>query len=316
MKTRIIRFLSILALSVFAFSLTACSNLTDAELETIEELLNANDITTEQLRALELTPEVKEVICDIIADECEKKGVVIDRDFLKSLDLDYTALADYKVAEEDYLEFKENMNWDPAITKQILDNLGVDEAEVNETLKETGLTEDELLILLEAANDPEVESFSDVMHQPKVRDIGVNLHVDVPELGIKLDDVPIGEIVDATDESIAAAKEAGTFLQGIGVPVDTFKEYLTPPKVKASDVIATLEPVGEVTREISKNIDPTIIRDIIEGRELDVNKLVPVDGYDEIIDEAQGYVDELIEEFHFLRAMVKDIIAVDHSDIE
>lgn len=318
MKTRIIRLLSILALSLFAFSLTACSELTDAEIETIKDLMNANDITIEQLRALELTPEVKDVICDIIADECEKKGVEIDREFLKSLDLDFTALAEYKIEEEDLEEFKENMNWDPAITKQILDNMGVDEAEVNETLKETGLTEDELLVLLEAANDPAVEDFNDVLHQPKVRDIGVNLHVDVPELGLKLDDVPIGDIVDAADESIAVAKDAGIFLKGVGVPVDSIKSYLTPPKIKTADVLATLEPVGEVTKEVAKNIDPTIIRDLIEGKELDVNKLVPADGYDAIIDEAQDYVDELIAETvpEDLAKFIGLVLAVDHSDIE
>lgn len=316
MKTRIIKLLSFLALMLFSFSLCACDQLTDAEIDTIKDLLNANDITTEQLRALELTPEVKDVICDIIADECEKKGVSIDREYLKSLDLDFTALAEYKIDEEDLKEFRENMNWDPEITKAILTNVGVDEAEFNEMIKETGLTEDELLIILEAANKPEVTCARDVLDNPKVRDVDVNLHVDVPELGVDLKKVSIGEIVDAYDESAAFARNAGVFLNGVGVPVDDVVSYFKPSKVTASDVIAYLQPVGEVAKEVTKEIDPSLIRDIIEKKEIDVNKLVPVDGYEDVILEAQGYVDDLIEENvpEDLAKFIGLVLAVDHSE--
>lgn len=316
MKTKIIKFLSFLALMLFAFSLTACDQLTDAEIETIKDLLNANDITTEQLRALELTPEVKDVICDIIADECEKKGVEIDREYLKSLDLDFTALAEYKVDEEQLKAFRENMNWDPAITKEILTNAGVDEAEFNEKIKETGLTEDELLVVLEAANESDVTCARDVLDKPKVRDIDVNLHIDVPELGVDLKKVSIGEIMDAYDESAAFAKNAGVFLNGVGVPVDDVVSYLKPEKITASDVIKYLQPVGEAAQEVAKEIDPTLIRDIIEKQEIDINKLVPVEGYDEIILEAQNYVDELIDENvpDDLAKFIGLVLAVDHSN--
>lgn len=315
MKTRIIRFLSILALLLFAFSLTACDELSDAEIETIKDLMNANDITTEQLRALELSPEVKDVICDIIADECEKKGVTIDREYLKSMDLDFTALAEYKIDEADLKEFKDNMNWDPAITKAILTNAGVDEAEFNETIKETGLTEDELLVILAAANEPDVTCLRDVLDKPEVRDVDVNLHIDVPELGVDLKTVPVGEILDAYDETAAFAKDAGVFLRGIGVPVDDIISYLEPEEIKASDILAYLQPVGEAAKEVSNNIDPTIIQDIIEGNEIDVNKLVPVDGYDDIILEAQNYVDELIDKEvpDELAKFIGLVLAVDHS---
>ena len=316
MKTKIIKFLSFLALMLFAFSLTACDQLTDAEIETIKDLLNANDITTEQLRALELTPEVKDVICDIIADECEKKGVEIDREYLKSLDLDFTALAEYKVDEEQLKAFRENMNWDPAITKEILTNAGVDEAEFNEKIKETGLTEDELLVVLEAANESDVTCARDVLDKPKVRDIDVNLHIDVPELGVDLKKVSIGEIMDAYDESAAFAKNAGVFLNGVGVPVDDVVSYFKPEKITASDVIKYLQPVGEAAQEVAKEIDPTLIRDIIEKQEIDINKLVPVEGYDEIILEAQNYVDELIDENvpDDLAKFIGLVLAVDHSN--
>ena len=316
MKTKIIKFLSFLALMLFAFSLTACDQLTDAEIETIKDLLNANDITTEQLRALEPTPEVKDVICDIIADECEKKGVEIDREYLKSLDLDFTALAEYKVDEEQLKAFRENMNWDPAITKEILTNAGVDEAEFNEKIKETGLTEDELLVVLEAANESDVTCARDVLDKPKVRDIDVNLHIDVPELGVDLKKVSIGEIMDAYDESAAFAKNAGVFLNGVGVPVDDVVSYLKPEKITASDVIKYLQPVGEAAQEVAKEIDPTLIRDIIEKQEIDINKLVPVEGYDEIILEAQNYVDELIDENvpDDLAKFIGLVLAVDHSN--
>lgn len=318
MKTRIIRLLTILALTLFAFSLTACDELTDAEIDTIKELMNANDITTEQLRALELTPEVKDVICDIIADECEKKGVYIDRNYLKSMDLDFTALAAYKIDEEELKEFQENMDWDPANTKLILTYLGVDEDEFNEQIKETGLTEDELLILLAAANDPDVTCLRDVLEKAEVRDIDVNLHVDVPELGVNLNSVPLGEIVDAYDEGAAFAKDAGTFLRGVGVPVDKILAYLDPSDIKASDVVAYLQPVGETVKDLSQNIDPALIRDIIENKEIDVDKLVASEGYDEIVTEAQKYVDELIEQEvpDELAKFVGIVLAVDNSDIQ
>lgn len=317
MKTRIIRLITILTLLLFSFSLTACSQLTDEEIDVIKDLMNANDITVEQLRAFELTPEVKDVICDVIADECEKKGVEIDREFLKSLDLDFTALAEYKIDEEDLNEFRSNMNWDPEITKAILDNMGVDEKEFNEKIKETGLTEDELLVLLEAANDPSAEGIEDVLNNPKVREIGVNLHISVPELGINLNDVPVGEIVDAAEESAYIASQAGDYLNKAGVPVDRIKSYLTPPKITTSDVVTALEPVGTATKKIAENIDPTIIQDVIEGKSIDFNKLVPVDGYDELINEAQGYVDQLIEEEvpDEVAKFIGLVLAVDHSDL-
>lgn len=317
MKTRIIRLITILTLLLFSFSLTACSQLTDEEIDVIKDLMNANDITVEQLRAFELTPEVKDVICDVIADECEKKGVEIDREFLKSLDLDFTALAEYKIDEEDFNEFRSNMNWDPEITKTILDNMGVDEKEFNEKIKETGLTEDELLVLLEAANDPSAEGIEDVLNNPKVREIGVNLHISVPELGINLNDVPVGEIVDAAEESAYIASQAGDYLNKSGVPVDRIKSYLTPPKITTSDVVTALEPVGTATKKIAENIDPTIIQDVIEGKSIDFNKLVPVDGYDELINEAQGYVDQLIEEEvpDEVAKFIGLVLAVDHSDL-
>lgn len=298
MKTRIIRFLSVLALLLFSFSLTACDELSDAEIETIRELLDINDVSIEELRALELTPEVKDVICDIIADECEKKGVEIDREYLKSMDIDLTALAEYEIDEEALEEFKSNMNWDPEITKEILNNAGVVEEDVNESLKETGLTEDDLLVILEAANDPEAEGIEDILNNPKVRQIGVDLHIEVPEYGINLRDVPVGDIMDAANETARFIEETGIVLKNVGVPVDDLKNYIKPPKIdiNSSDVIKALEPVGAVTKEVTSYVDPTIIQDIVEGNDIDVTKLVPVEQYDEIIDEAQGYVDQLIKE--------------------
>lgn len=298
MKMRIIRFLSVLTLLLFSFSLTACDELSDAEIETIKELLEINDISTEELRALELTPEVKDVICDIIADECEKKGVEIDREFLKTMDIDLSALAEYKIDEEDLEEFKSNMNWDPEVTKEILNNMGVVEEEVNESLKETGLTEDDLLVILEAANEPGAEGVNDILNNPKVRKIGVDLHIEVPEYGINLRDVPVGDIMDAANETARFIEETGVVLKSAGVPVDNLKEYIKPPKIEISsgDVIRALEPVGTVTKEVTKNVDPTVIQDIVEGRDIEVSKLIPVEEYDEIINEAQVYVDQLVKE--------------------